>query len=193
MTEKTKDKKLTSAETQETVSREPRASRTSNRKKFDRNSFRRQNDLNLPQELKDYYEAEGYFLRWVAVVDAATKEYTNSRVNHFMSMGGDLVTGKEIKSVDPTFLSGLVKYNYQEDWAEDEDDRYEATGVRKEHLVLMKIPVEYRDYKMEENRRLVNDQLSAAQQEYKKNSDTFVKDFKHGASNLKVKEGFFKD
>jgi hypothetical protein len=180
-------------EEKETVSRAPRASRSESRKKFDRDSFRRPNDLSFPEEMKDYFEKEGYFLRWVAVVDAKTKAFSNSRINFYMSLGGDLVTAQDIKNTDPTFLSGMTKYSYQEEWADIEDDRNSQEGIRKEHLVLMKIPVEYRDYRQEENRSLVSDQLSTAQQEYKKNDDAFVKDFKHGSSHLKVKEGFFKD
>lgn len=191
---KDKDTTTPTTETQEEeVSRDPRASRTSTRKKFDRDSYRRPNDLSIPKELAEFFEKDGYFTRWVSVVDAKTKEYTNARINHFLSLGGDLVTAQEIKSIDPAFLSGLTKHSYREEWAEEGDDRNSMVGIRKEHLVLMKIPVEYREYKQEENEKLVKDQLATAQQEYKRNDDAFVKDFSHGSTNLKLKEGFFKD
>ena len=179
---------------EENVSRAPRAARSSQRKKFDRDSFRRPNDLSIPEELKAYFEAEGYFLRWVSVVEPKTKVFTNAKINYYLSMGGDLVTAKEIKeNVDMSFLSGLTKYTYQEEWADDEDERNMMDGIRKEHLVLMKIPLEYRDFRQEENRKLVKDQLATAQQDYKRNDDAFVNNFDHGSTNLKLKEGFFKD
>lgn len=177
----------------EAVSRAPRASRDPERRTYDRASFRRPNDLSFPPALVEFMEADGYYMYWASVVDAKTKQFTNEKVNHYLSLGGQLVTAQEVKSIDPTFLSGLTKYNYQEEWA-DEDDRGGLDGIRKEHLVLLKIPVEYRDFRKTENRRTVEDQLAAAQQEYKKSSDdAIVKDFKHGSSNLKLKEGFFED
>lgn len=191
---KKKDKQTEEETTQEeTVDRSPRAARSSNRKKFDRNSFRRPNDLSIPAELDKYMRAEGYYLYWVSVVDAKTKQFTNAKINYYLSVGGDLVTAKEIKEVDASFLSGLTKYAYQEEWADEGDDRYSMDGIRKEHLVLMKLPLEFGEYKQEQNRKLVKDQLETAQMEYKKNDNAFVEDFKHGSSQLKLKEGFFKD
>lgn len=178
---------------EEKVDRAPRASRSSDRRKFDRDSYRRPHDLSFPPELKEAIEAEGDYLYWVAVVDPKTKQFTNARVNHFLSLGGALVTAKDIKDIDPTFLSGLTKYAYREEWADEDDTRGDVEAIRKEHLVLMRIPLEYSEFKTEENRKLVSDQLATAQQEYKRNDDAFVKDFKHGSTNLKLKGEFFSD
>jgi hypothetical protein len=183
-----------SSEEEEVVSRAPRASRDPARRTYDRASFRKPHDLSFPEALIKYMEEEGYFLRWAAIVDAKTKQFTNEKLNHYLSLGGELVTAREIKESAPEFLSGLTKYRYEEEWADLEDERNSVEGIRKEHLVLIKLPIAYRDFRQEENRRTVEDQLAAAQQEYKKSSDdTIVNKFDHGSSNLKLKKGFFED
>lgn len=175
---------------EETVDRSPRASRSSDKKTFDRATFRRPNDLKIPEALEKAFEDRGYYLYWVSVVDNKSKSFDNSKLNYYLSIGGDLVTAKEIKDIDRTFLAGLTQYAYREEWA-DENERGDMHGIRKEHLVLIKLPLEYREFKREENRTLVKDQLATAQHEYKQKEDAFVKDFKHGSSNLKLKKGFF--
>lgn len=171
------------------VSRSPRAAPMA------RAGYRDPNSIEIPLEMAKAFEKDGYFLRWVRIVDAGTKQATNERVNYFLTIGGEIVTPQEIKKIAPSFLTGLTKYEYREDFVDEDDDRGRggAAGIKKGQLMLMKIPLEYRTHKQKENREMVEEQLTAAQHEYKREggSDVFVEKFKHGQTRVQVKGDFF--
>ena len=130
---------------------------------------RNPDDLSIPQVIIDYFKKQGYSLRWVTVVDAGTKTFSNRRINQFISVGGDLVTAKDIKQVDSSFLQGMVKYDYREEFADDDDSaRGNQQGIRKGDLILMKIPVEYAKAKRQDISDTVNEQLNSSKKEYLK-------------------------
>lgn len=152
---------------------------------------RNPNDLSIPQVIVDYFKKYGYSLRWVSVVDATTKSFSNSRVNHFISIGGDLVTAKDIKAVDSSFLQGMVKYDYREEFADDEDlSRGNQQGIRKGDLVLMKLPMEYVKSLREDNARTVQDQIATTKKDYLKRG-LEVKQYKSKSGVQQVNGNFF--
>lgn len=174
---------------EEVISRAPRSNVQARARARDPNS------IEIPLDLERAFKQQGYKLRWVRIVDARTKQSTNERVNFFLTIGGDIVSPQEIKKMDATFLTGLTKYDYREDFADEDDDRGKGSvsGIKKGDLLLMKIPLDYVQERLEANREMVEEQLTAAQHEYKRNggADVFVDKFKHGRARVQVQEGFF--
>lgn len=180
---------LTTTDKKQVASRAPRSNIAA------RARFKDPNTLDIPKEVSKHFESEGFRLRWVRMVDPATKQATNERINYFLTIGGDIVAPNDIKKLDPTFLTGLTRYEYREDFADEDDDRGRGaiSGIKKGDLLLMKLPVDYLDEKQEMNLEMVEEQLTSAQHEYKRNGgeDVFVEKFKHGRARVQVKEGFF--
>lgn len=176
---------------EEVVSRAPRSNVAARAK------YRDPNSIEIPQEVAEAFKRQGFKLRWVRIVDSRTKQATNERVNYFLTIGGDIVTPNEIKQLDSSFLTGLTKYDYREDFADEADDERAKggiVGIKKGDLMLMKIPLDYIEDKQANNREMVEEQLTSAQHEYKRNGgeDVFVEKFKHGRARVQIEEGFFK-
>jgi hypothetical protein len=152
---------------------------------------RNPDDLTVPEMITEYFKKQGYSLRWVAVVDAGTKSFTNKRVNQFIAIGGDLVTAKEIKQLDSSFLQGMVKYDYREEFADDEDlSRGSQQGIRKGDLILMKLPLDYINSRRQEISDTVNEQIQSSQKEYLKRG-LEVKQYKSKTGVQQVSGSFF--
>ena len=152
---------------------------------------RNPDDLAIPQQIAQYFEKQGYALRWVAVVDIGTKSFTNKRVNQFIAIGGDLVTAKEIKQLDSSFLQGMVKYDYREEFADDEDlSRGSQQGIRKGDLILMKLPLDYTKAKRAEIASTVEEQINTTKKEHLKRG-LEVKQYKTKSGVQQVSGSFF--
>lgn len=152
---------------------------------------RNPDDLSIPTMIIEYFKKQGYSLRWVAVVDAATKTFSNKRINQFITVGGDLVTAKEIKQLDSSFLQGMVKYDYREEFADDEDEsRGSQQGIRKGDLILMKLPLDYTNAKRQDLAQTTQDQINSSKKEYLKRG-LEVKDYRTKGGVQQVSGSFF--
>lgn len=154
------------------------------------------NTLEIPKDITEYYKGIGYKLYWANVVDAKTRAFTAERLNYFISVGGSLVTSKELKQINSPYLNGLLKFTFSNEFADEDDDvvddrKSEFEGVRKGSSVLVKLPLEYSEVKQQMNRETVQQQLDSAKQEHKKNPDAFIKEFKHSKDNVRLRKGFY--
>lgn len=154
---------------------------------------RNPDDLSVPQPIQEYFRKQGYSLRWVSVVDIATKTFSNKRINQFITIGGDLVTAKEIKEVDSSFLQGMVKYDYREEFADEEDEaRGHQQGIRKGDLILMKLPMDYINARKQENADTVREQMASSTKEHLKRG-LEVKSYRSKSGVQQVSGSFFND
>jgi hypothetical protein len=131
--------------------------------------FRNPFDTTIPEAIEQSFRAKGFSLRWVRVLEPTTKMPDHHRVNTFLAIGGSLVTADQIKSIDRGFLSGMVKYQYTEDFADELDarERGSSSGIRRGDLVLMQLPLEYTEEKRKYNEQLSRERLTSNQRTYK--------------------------
>lgn len=156
-----------------------------------RTGYRTANALNFPPEMLAKYRNAGWDLRWALCVDYKTRQFTNARINELMQRGAEIVSPNEIKKLDPNFLIGLTNYDFREDFADDDDRaRGSMQAVRKDDLILMRIPLAHLEQQAAMNKRLVGEQLASSQRQAREDGlDILVN--KHGSSHVKVQDGFF--
>lgn len=178
------DPQVESTTTEDSVDRSSRIKPTKTRSAT---ALRRNpEDLQIPGPIADFFNKQGYSLRWVSVVDNQTKSFSNKRVNQFITIGGDLVTPADIKRVDSSFLQGMVKYDYREEFADDDDsERGNQIGIRKGDLILMKLPLDYIEQRREDNAQMIQDQINSSSKEYlKRGLDVKALKTKKGLQNV---------
>lgn len=156
-----------------------------------RAAARTRDSLEIPQEITEYYDRMGYTLRWVSITNAQ-KMQSNERINYFITVGGSIVTPQEVRALNPAFLSGLTPYEYREDFLL-EDDRAKGSmlGIKKGTLVLMKLPKEYREMKIQDSEEAVKGLLYSTQREYLRQGGE-VKNIKVQSGLMNTGKDFFK-
>lgn len=155
-------------------------------------AFRNPYSTDIPDEIKEAFARKGYSLRWVRVVDAKTKTVDHERIHKFLSIGGEIVTADEMRSIDKNFLVGLTKHTFREEFIDEEEQsaRGSAIGMRKGDLILMKLPMEYIEDKRAYNIEAVEETLKAKQQVYKERTGGTY-DINMSSGNVNLGKEFF--
>lgn len=133
-------------------------------------AYRNPYNTEIPKEIEKFFRSRGYTLRWVRVIHPKLKMPDHERVNYFLAIGGQLVTADDIRKIDPTFLANMTKYEYQDDFIE-ENNRGSTMGVKRGDLVLMQLPVAYTEEKRKDTERLMREQLRSTQREYQNETE----------------------
>lgn len=138
--------------------KETKAVRTQRKtERMSRASYRTMGNLQIPEQLEAYYKEKGFKLRWVRCIDPKTRGFDNSKATFILDIGGGFVSPKELRSIAPSFMAGLTRYDFTDDMAFEEDEKRDATGVRYIDVVLMKLPIDY----VEERQAVIDEQTQA--------------------------------
>ena len=138
--------------------KETKAVRTQRKtSRVSRANYRAMGTLQIPEAIEAFYKEKGYKLRWVRCIDPKTRGFDNANLAYILDIGGDIISPKELRQIDPSFMAGLTRFDFTDDMAFEEDEKRDATGVRYTDVVLMKLPLEY----LEERQAAIDEQTQA--------------------------------
>jgi len=156
----------------------------------ERATYRAPGSLEIPDSIKKHFKGLGYDLFWVRCIDPKTRMFDTSRVSSKMSIGGSVVTPTEIREVEPSFLQGgFSRFQFSDDFGFDEgDDRQQFTGIRKDDVVLMKIPSDWVEERQQHKNALAADSLAALPNKVRTDGGS-VKKMEFGSAGVRVNKG----
>lgn len=156
-------------------------------RKIDRKSranARALGSLQVPEAVESHFYEKGYKLRWVRCIEPKMRTFDNSNVSYILDIGGEFVTPQEIRSIDPSFMTGLGRFDFTDDMAFSEDEKRDATGIQYNDVVLMKIPKDYLDERQQMIDENTAAQLDSAFQHTKRRGGTVQMKAKQGTVKM---------